>query len=88
MAEKIHLKLMTASGTVLDEQVSYLSLPTPEGSLGVLADHAPMLCALGEGRLKYRGADGTERFAFVSGGVAGVERNEVTVLAKEAKAEE
>ena len=85
MEDRIRLKILTASGAVLDERVSYVALPGAGGSVGVLPNHAPMLCALGSGRLTARLADGAERIVFVSGGVAGVENNEITVLAAEAR---
>lgn len=86
-AERIHLKIVTPSGPTLDKMVNYVNLPTPEGSVGILADHAPMLCAVGKGKLKYR-LEGGEGFVFVSEGVASVENNELTVLAEEARIEE
>ena len=87
MAEKIRLKIVTPDGPALEEKVSYVNLPTPEGSVGILADHAPMLCAVGKGRVKFRFVDG-ESFVSVSEGVTSVENNEVTVLAEEAEEEE
>ena len=88
MAEGIRLKIVTGSGTALDEPVSYVRIPTADGSVGVLPGHAPMLCASAAGRLKYRGEDGVERFVSVSDGVAGIEGDELTVLVREAKREE
>ncbi len=87
MAEHIRLKIVTPSGLILDRTANYVNLPTPEGSVGVLKDHAPMICAVGKGRLKYR-FEGGEGFVFVSEGVASVENNELTVLAEEARTEE
>ena len=86
MEDRIHLKVVTPVGVALERDVSYVSLPTPEGSVGILANHAPMLCAVGRGRLKCR-SEGGESFVFVSEGVASVENNEVTVLAEEARIE-
>ncbi len=87
MAEGIRLKLLTASGALLDETASYVRIPTDGGSVGILPGHAPMLCAVRAGRLKYRSAEGEERFLTVSDGVAGIERGELTVLVREAKIE-
>ena len=87
MEERIHLKVITPVGPALEKDVSYVNLPTPEGSIGILANHAPMLCAVGKGKLKYR-FEGGEGFVFVSEGVASVENNELTVLAEEARIEE
>ena len=87
MESIFRLSVVTSEATVFDEQVSYVNLPTPEGSVGVLANHAPMLCAVGKGKVRYR-FEGGESFVFVSGGVASVGDNEVTVLAEEAQIEE
>ncbi len=86
MADRIHLKIVTPAGVALERDVNYVNLPTPEGSVGVLANHAPMLCAVGKGKIHCRFASG-ESVVSVSGGVAGVGNNEVTVLAEEAELE-
>ena len=87
MADRIHLRIVTPTGTALERDVNYVNLPTPGGSVGILANHAPMLCAVGKGKLRCRFEDG-ESLVFVAGGVASVEDNEVTVLAEEAESEE
>ncbi len=84
MASIFQLRVTTAEGVVLDEKVSYCSLQTPEGPLGILANHAPMLCVLADGKLRYRTEDGSEHALEHSGGVARVKKNLVTVLADRA----
>ena len=85
MAKCFHLRIMTAEGTLLDEQAEYCNLPTSEGSVGVLADHAPMLVALPEGRTLCRMEDGTEKTIRHSAGVADVRNNAITILADRAE---
>ena len=87
MADRIHLRIVTPTGTALERDVNYVNLPTPGGSVGILANHAPMLCAVGKGKLRCR-FEGGESLVFVAGGVASVEDNGVTVLAEEAESEE
>ena len=87
MADRIRLQIVTPDGPALETDVNYVNLPTPEGSVGILADHAPMLCAVGRGRVRYRSGDG-EGSLFVTGGVASVEDNKMTVLAEAAGTEE
>ena len=87
MADRIRLKIITPTELALERDVNYVNLPTPEGSVGILANHAPMLCAVGKGKIRYR-FEGGESFVSVSGGVASVGDNEVTVLADEARIEE
>lgn len=85
MEDRITLKVVTASGVVLDRLVSYVSLPTPDGSVGILADHAPMLCAVGDGFIRYR-CDGNEMYTLsVAQGVAGIQDNTLTVLVERAQ---
>jgi F-type H+-transporting ATPase subunit epsilon len=52
--------------------------------IGVLPEHAPLLSALGTGRLSYKGAEG-ERILFVSGGWVQILNNNVRVLADRAE---
>lgn len=88
MEDRIRLKIVTPSGTVLEKSVGYVRLPTPEGSVGVLPGHAPMLCAIGRGSLLCRFAGEREERVRLSGGVASVENDLLTVLAEEAEPEE
>ena len=82
----IRLKIVSPSGVLLERDVRSVRLPTPEGSVGVLADHAPMLCAVGKGEIRFR-FEGGEDSLSVAGGIACVEDNLLTVLA-DGRAEE
>ena len=81
MADRIHLKIVSPEGTALERDVNYVNLPTKDGSVGILADHAPMICALARGELRFR-FEGGESVYPIAGGVAGVEDNALTVLAE------
>ena len=85
MADRIHLRVISAEGVLLDKMVSYLSVPGEDGSVGILADHMPLLCAVKEGVAKCTfGQDETIRFA-VKDGIARVADNEATFLVSGAK---
>lgn len=86
MGDRIHLKIVTPSGVLLERSVNYVSIPTPEGSVGILQNHAPMLCAVGRGKVKCRFESGESSVA-VSGGVASTGNNEVTILAEDVEIE-
>ncbi len=88
MANCFHFQLISAEGTLLDEKAAYCNLPTGSGSVGVLANHAPMLCALREGTVLCRAEDGTEKHVKISDGVADVRDNSVTVLTDRAETAE
>jgi len=82
--DAIQLHVVTGETTVLEKAVEYVNLPTGFGSLGVLAGHAPMLCAVEAGILRCRWSEGEARLRIGSG-VASVEHNELTVLVSAAQ---
>ncbi len=85
MAKCFHLCVMTAERTLLEGEAEYCHIPTPGGSVGVLANHAPMLCAMREGETLCRMEDGEEKTIHHSAGVAKVRDNSVTILADRAE---
>ena len=80
MADRIKLSVVTAEGDSHEKMVNYVSLPTAFGSGGVLSGHAPMLCAVKSGILKYRVGENSVFRLSVSDGIANVADNVVTVL--------
>lgn len=85
MKDGIHLEIVTASGSVYDDMVSYVELPFSGGSVGVLKDHAPMLGAIEDGVVTARKENGAAEFIAVNLGVANVVHNEVTLLVRTAE---
>ena len=79
MAESFRLSVVTGDGTVFDDTVEYVNLPTGFGSIGVLANHAPLLCAIEPGVVRCTKEGQTLRIR-VGSGVASVENNEATLL--------
>ena len=78
--DRIHLVLVCSDGSSWDKRVCSVTMPASRGSLGVLANHAPMLCALDEGELKCRTEAGETQRIRISEGIASVADNEVTLL--------
>ena len=79
------LSVVTGEASVFDGQVEYVNIPTGFGSVGVLAGHAPMLCAVEKGIVRATRQDGpTLRFA-VGDGIANVADNEATILVSRAE---
>lgn len=78
--DSIRLILACSDGERWEQSVSAVTLPGELGSLGVLKNHAPMLCALQEGMLSCRNETGESWRFRVSDGIARVADNEVTVL--------
>ena len=81
MAALFHLSILTPEQGVYDGDVEYVEAPGSEGYFGVLAHHAAMVTALGEGTLTVRYADGREERWPLKGGFFEVSNNRATVLA-------
>lgn len=80
MAEdRIHLQVVTASGVVFDARVSYVNVPLTDGSIGVLAGHAPILAAVSAGTLECDVAGKRQQIA-VGDGIVQIRDNRVTLL--------
>ena len=85
MADKIKLSILSREGESFEKQVSYVNIPTEFGSVGVLSGHAPMLCSVAQGVLRFRCGDGETVRVKVGSGIANVEHNEVTLLVASAE---
>jgi F-type H+-transporting ATPase subunit epsilon len=79
--------VVTPETQMFDEIVSSAVLPAHDGQVGILTDHAPVLMKLGSGPLVLQKQGGTTRF-FISGGVAQMKDNKLTILTDEAVAPE
>lgn len=73
------LRVLTPEGTELEAEADSVVLPALDGALGVMRGHAPMIAALGEGKLWYR--QGREEHTHpLRGGTAEVRDDVITVL--------
>ena len=84
MADKIHLQIVTAGGVVFDRMVHVVNLPLENGSIGVLANHAPLMGAVVDGIVTAASDEG-EYVIAVGIGVVNIVNNEVTVLSRTAE---
>ena len=85
MDDRIHLQIVTAKGVVYDGQASALNIPLDGGSIGVLADHAPLMGAVSTGVVEITHADGSKDYTAVGIGVVNVVENEVKILVRAAE---
>ena len=79
-----NLKVVAPAGQVLDQEVEFAVLPSEEGELGILANHAPLIASLEAGIIRYT-EEGKEKKLAVSGGFVEVVNNKVSVLANAAE---
>lgn len=78
------VEVLTPEGSVFDDEVEMLSTRTGEGSLGVLANHAPLLAILEPTELRlHREGGEVENFAQAEGYLQVLE-NAALVLVEEA----
>lgn len=83
MADKLHFSLVSPERELFSGQVDQVDAPGSEGDFGVLANHAPFMTTLREGRVVVH--DGGSRRAFdVRGGFADVTPQGLTILAESA----
>ncbi|MGI5976651.1 MAG: F0F1 ATP synthase subunit epsilon [Candidatus Limivicinus sp.] len=85
MEDKIKLSVVAADRAVLDKNVAYVNIPTDSGAVGIWADHAPLMCAVSEGRMKCHFSDGSEIFLQLGGGIASAADNKVNILVSRAE---
>ena len=79
------LEIVTPERLVLAQDVTSLVAPGVEGYLGVLADHAPLMCELAMGEIRLMDTDGHETHIAISGGFMEVKENTVRILADTAE---
>ena len=71
--------VVTPEATALDEKCESVQLPLFDGSLGILANHAPMIGRLGFGEMAIKASGKSMRY-YVDGGFVQVADNVVSVL--------
>ncbi len=77
-----HISLLTPRGKLLACRAAHLVLPGHDGQTGILRNHAPMMCKLGNGLLRVEGIMGRkDAYFIVDGGFVRISENNVTVLA-------
>ena len=80
----IRCEIVSQDRTVYEGDVDIVVLPGTAGEMGILPHHAPLLTTLKYGLIKVR-HQGEEQIFTVSGGVAEVQPEIVTVLADSAE---
>ena len=76
----LNLEIVTPEKKVFDDSVDAVSVPTTNGEIGVLPNHAPLISTLKPGILTISNRGTTERMA-IAGGFVEVSTNKVSILA-------
>ncbi len=87
MENKIHVEIVTPTGSALDIHAESITIPGTLGGFQVLYNHAPLLSSFEIGVVKIK-SDGNETRYATSGGTVEVKNNHVIVLAETFESEE
>ncbi|MGV1003985.1 MAG: F0F1 ATP synthase subunit epsilon [Candidatus Nanopelagicales bacterium] len=87
MAEKVKLavRLVAMDRPLWSGEASIVVVVTPEGELGIMPGHEPVLATLVDGPVRIRTADGQTLAAVAHGGFFSVADNQVRILAETAE---
>ena len=78
---QLHCTVVTPEALVVDAEVFDVVLPGHDGLIGILPGHAPMLCQLAPGLLRFHEVGLTRATVmFVEAGLFHVREDELTVL--------
>jgi F-type H+-transporting ATPase subunit epsilon len=76
------LEIITPDKTIFSGEVQLVQLPGLDGLFEILNNHAPMIAALGKGRVKIENEDKKLQYFEINGGVLEVLDNKVLVLSE------
>jgi F-type H+-transporting ATPase subunit epsilon len=84
-ALNFNFELVTPERTVLQADLTQLSVPTTSGELTILAHHLPLVTIIKAGVIELKKIDGQLEVLAVSGGILEVMLNKVVLLADTAE---
>ena len=85
MADKVALELVAPERVLASREVDMVVVPSVDGELGVLPNHAPVLALLQPGIIRLYEADKVVEQIFVAGGFAEINEEGCIVLADRAE---
>lgn len=84
MAGKLNFEITTPERVVFSAAIDEVVLPTPQGEIGILPNHIPLVSLLSAGELRIK-KGGETTYMAVSGGFIEVRPDKVVVLADTAE---
>lgn len=85
MARSFKLDVVSPEATVWSGEATFVVARTPEGEIGILAGHEPVLAALVTSAVEVEGVDGSRTVIGVHGGFLQVLNDQVTLLTDRAQ---
>lgn len=74
------LIIVTPEKPVYDSEITFVSLPTPDGEITILPHHIPLITKVIAGEMKIGRIDSKEDYFATGGGFAEITGNHVSVL--------
>ena len=78
----MNLEIVTPDKKVYEGEITSIALPGIDGSFQILNNHAPIVSALGTGKMTVIDIEGQTQEYNISGGVVEMNNNKVIVLAE------
>ncbi|SDU57020.1 F0F1 ATP synthase subunit epsilon [Jiangella alkaliphila] len=85
MAEDLNVEVVAADRKVWSGEASIVIARTPEGEIGIMSGHEPVLGLLVAGPVTVRSTGGEAVVVAVSGGFLSVSENTIAILAEQAE---
>jgi len=85
MAKPFHVDVVSPEATVWSGQATFVLARTPDGELGIMADHEPLMGALATGPVEIESETGERTTIGVHGGFLQVLNNQVTLITDRAQ---
>jgi F-type H+-transporting ATPase subunit epsilon len=79
----IRCQVVTPERIVVDEWVSQIIVPLPDGEFGIARNHDPVIARLGYGSFRFK-SSGSQRSYFIDGGFLQIRDNVVVILTNRA----
>jgi len=77
----MYLNIITPDTTIYSGEVTLVQLPGTDGLFEILTRHAPIIAALGKGKIKAE-INGKNEFFEINGGIVQVLNDRIDVLAE------
>ena len=85
MANTFHVDVVSPEATVWSGEATIVIAKTPDGELGIMANHEPLMGSLVTGPVVIEAEDGTRTTIGVHGGFLQVLNNQVTLITDRAE---
>jgi len=85
MAKSFSVDVVSPDARMWHGEATFLVAKTPEGEIGIMADHEPLMGALVTSAVTVEGTDGDTTVIAVHGGFIQVLNNQVTLLTDRAQ---